>query len=254
MNDILNMESILPNLSNKERDEIQKEIFNICNKISIKPTLEKAIKENCAISQYKLAKFYIYEKKNYKQGFYWYKKAAEQGHTKAQYNIADCYAHGLGIDYNIHESVSWCIKAAIKNHKEAQFQLGRLYEEGETGTVNMPNAIMWYQKSSDQGFRDAQYYLGKLYEDGRLGLPNMVKAYELYRLSAEQGYDKAQLKIGQYYASVGNVDYAITWYKRSADNNNLDAQCILGLLYQKLADMEKENEDKSLQIDIQLSF
>jgi TPR repeat protein len=240
-------------LSTIELDNIKKEINNIFDKVHVKNLLEKSIKDNCALSQYKLAKFYIYEKQNYNQAFYWYKKSAEQGHNEAQYKVADCYALGKGVDYNIQEALFWCIKAALKNHKMAQFQLGRLYEEGKTGTINIPNAIMWYTKSADQGFRDAQYYLGKLYEEGKLGLPNKVKAYELYRLSAEQGYDKAQLKIGQYYASVGNVDDAITWYRRSADNNNHDAQCVLGLLYQKLADMERENEDKNLKIEITMS-
>jgi len=43
-------------------------------------------------------------------------------------------------------------------------------------------------------------------------------------------------------------------YYTSEDGDRLDAQCILGLVYQKLADMEKENEDKNLKIEIKMFF
>lgn len=242
-----------PILSDTEIDEIRKEIYYVCNKINIKYILEKSIKDNCSESQYKLAKFYMKEKNNEKQAFYWYKKSAEQGHINAQYKVADCYAIGKGVEFNLNEAVSWCIKAALQNHKVAQFQLGRLYEEGRLGTVNISNAIIWYTKSSAQGFRDAQYYLGKFYEEGRLGLPNMDKAIELYRLSGEQNFEPAQFRLAKYYASIGKVDETVTWYTRSADNNNIESQYILGLLYQKIANMERDHKEEKLEIKIILS-
>ena len=38
--------------------------------------------------------------KDLKQGFYWYKKSAEQGNPIAQSNIATLYSSGNGIEKN----------------------------------------------------------------------------------------------------------------------------------------------------------
>ena len=157
-------------LSNKEKEDIQKEINKVFDKLYVKNLLEKSIKENCALSQYKLAKYYMYDINNEKQGFYWYKKSAEQGNDKAQYYIANCYALGIGVEYNMHEAIRWCLKSALQNNKVAQYQLGSCYENGKIGSVNIPNAIMWYQKAVAQGVKEAQYHLGKFTNQNKIQL------------------------------------------------------------------------------------
>ena len=51
--------------------------------------------------------------------------------------------------------------------------------------------------------------------------------------------------MGKYYDSINNVDDCLKWYKLAAEQNNSEAQCILGLLYKKYADIERENERKN---------
>ena len=96
------MDSLLLEL---EKEVIKTEINKIYDILYIKNLLEKSIKENCHLSQYNLAKYYFNEKKNGKQAYYWYKKSAEQGNAKAQYCVADFYARGICVDYNMHDAI-----------------------------------------------------------------------------------------------------------------------------------------------------
>ena len=57
---------------------------------------------------------------NYKKAFEWYKKAAEQGHTVAQYNLGVMYHHGVGVNPSDSEAMRWFAKAAAQGHEGAQ--------------------------------------------------------------------------------------------------------------------------------------
>ncbi len=48
-------------LTDTEKEDIKTEINNVFDKIFVKNLLEKSIKENCSISQYNLAKYYMKE-------------------------------------------------------------------------------------------------------------------------------------------------------------------------------------------------
>jgi hypothetical protein len=54
-------------------------------------------------------------------GFQWTKKAAEQGHAAARYNLAMCYAAGgQGIEKNQNEAIRWLKKAAAQGDADAK--------------------------------------------------------------------------------------------------------------------------------------
>ena len=61
----------------------------------------------------------------------WFRKAAEQGHAGAQYNLGLKYARGEGVPKDDAEAVSWYRKAAEQGHAGAQFNLGLMYARGE---------------------------------------------------------------------------------------------------------------------------
>ena len=46
----------------------------------------------------------------------WYRKAADQGHAVAQFNLGVCYAKGTDIAKDKAEAVSWYRKAADQGH------------------------------------------------------------------------------------------------------------------------------------------
>ncbi len=57
---------------------------------------------------------------NYTQAVYWYKKAAEQGDTEAQLNLAVMYASGEGIPENFVLAYKWANLAAARGNENAR--------------------------------------------------------------------------------------------------------------------------------------
>ncbi|MDE7083958.1 MAG: sel1 repeat family protein, partial [Clostridia bacterium] len=57
---------------------------------------------------------------------YWYKRAAEQGEERAQFNIAVCYENGLGVKKDLEKAVKWYKKAAEQDDEDAEKALERL--------------------------------------------------------------------------------------------------------------------------------
>ncbi|MBQ0113780.1 MAG: sel1 repeat family protein [Bacteroidales bacterium] len=61
----------------------------------------------------------FYQEENYTKAVSWFKKAAEQGHADAQYNLAFCYANGNGVSQDYKQAASWYEKAAEQGLGEA---------------------------------------------------------------------------------------------------------------------------------------
>jgi len=57
-----------------------------------------------------------------------FRKAAEQGHAEAQYNLGICYEDGDGVEWSYTEAIKWYSKAADQGHEEAKFLLDTLKE------------------------------------------------------------------------------------------------------------------------------
>ncbi|MDR0798668.1 MAG: sel1 repeat family protein [Dysgonamonadaceae bacterium] len=72
--------------------------------------------------------WYLYENKNYAEACKWWKKAAEQGLTVAQYNMGVMYELGKGVTKNMTEAEKWYGKAAREGYKEAQERFKLLKE------------------------------------------------------------------------------------------------------------------------------
>ena len=49
----------------------------------------------------------------------WYRAAAEQGQSEAQYELGVMYADGSGVPRDHSEAVKWCQKAAAQGHEKA---------------------------------------------------------------------------------------------------------------------------------------
>jgi len=56
----------------------------------------------------------------------WYRKAAEHGDAKAQYNLGIAYAKGEGIAKDEAQAVEWFRKAAEQGDSDAQANLRQL--------------------------------------------------------------------------------------------------------------------------------
>lgn len=66
------------------------------------------------------------------------------------------YLGDKGIPQNYPEAMKWFRKAADQGLAKSQFQLGLMYEQGLGVPQDQAEAAKWYQKAADQGFADAK--------------------------------------------------------------------------------------------------
>lgn len=124
---------------------------------------------------------------DYVEAVKWYRQAAERGFAPSQFNLAHCYARGLGVapDY-FNQAKKWCLKAAELGHAVAQWAY---YQYSHDSLVpNKEEAARWLTKSAEQGYTTAQIMLGGHYQGGGWGVPqDHAQAATWYRKAVERG-------------------------------------------------------------------
>src|ERR1044071_833981 len=211
-------------------------------------------------------------KRDYAEAAKWYRKAADQGHTEAQYELGRLYAQGLGVPRNYSDAAKSYLLAAEKGHVAAQHFLGHLYANGqglETAYLEAPEgpsreqgqalareralqndyveATKWWRKAAHEGDAGAQSDLGWLYTHGRGVETNYVEAAKWYRKSAEQGNSISQHWLGHIYLSGNGVDKdeveAFKWFRQAAEKGSIAAQGDLGRMYASARGVEQNSEE-----------
>jgi hypothetical protein len=90
------------------------------------------------------------------QAAVWFRKAAEQGHVKAQYKLGCCYEIGCGVPEDDAIAAQWYLKAANQGDAAAQYQMGRLYSLGQGVAQDDAKKLQWFRKAAGQGYPEAR--------------------------------------------------------------------------------------------------
>ena len=161
------------------------------------------------------------------QRFEWLKKAADQGHTKSQYELAQMYHYGNYVEQSDIESIKYYKLVANKN-VNAQIDLAYYYAHGIMLEINYIESFKRYQLAAQQiknvtdrnelnwmpfnkikynagnnqaevkaleGDTSAQLYLGCLYQHGFEVKKNIEKATFWYEMASKQGSSEASIQI-----------------------------------------------------------
>ncbi|KAF9158462.1 hypothetical protein DFQ26_007630 [Actinomortierella ambigua] len=212
----------------------------------------------------------------------WFERAAEQGLADAQYNIGLMYSRGVvvekgdadngdgeggsgdGLAQDDAASIRWMRLAADQDLVDAQFGLGSMYKDGRGGVdPSDENAALWYRRAAERGHAVAQLHLGMLLfhrqqaadeksdndsdddddddgeddDDDGHNIENYKESLEWIRKSANQDNSDAQVQLGIMYDSgYGIADdkaTAVSWYRKAAAQGNARAQVFLGIAYEK---------------------
>ena len=123
------------------------------------------------------------------------KRAAEQGDTSAQFNLALCYEDGKGVEKNAEEAVKWYKKAAEQGLAEAQVNLGFCYAEGRGVEKNEAEALNCFKKAAEQGHSAGQFNIALCYYRGTGATQDKIKAYAWFALAKKNEYKNANEKI-----------------------------------------------------------
>ncbi len=168
------------------------------------------------------------------------KALAASGQSTAEFSLATLYdpdfqlSKIVAVDANV--ALSWYMKAAQQGHSVAQYNVARMYQEDKYGIAqNMTMVVAWYEKSAKAGFMYAEKNLAILYRDGT-GVPeDKARAVRLFQAAANQGESYSEAEIGAAYMS-GNIyrldqAQAITWLQKAATQGDSYAQRQLGIVY-----------------------
>ena len=69
----------------------------------------------------------------------WYRKSAEQGWARAQYDLGRCYHKEQGVARDLKKAMEWYLKAAEQGWADAQYIVGEFYSHGYGG-IKVNNA------------------------------------------------------------------------------------------------------------------
>lgn len=78
---------------------------------------------------------------------------ADEGNSEAQYHLALMYDSGKGVERNPREAEKYYKMAALQGHSAAQYYLGRLYSTNDSGIRrDEKEAAKWFKAAEEQGF------------------------------------------------------------------------------------------------------
>lgn len=118
---------------------------------------------------------------------------AAQGNADAQFNMAQAYRLGRGVEQNAKQAEILIAKAAAQGHIKATDTYGLLLFQSGRREEAMPYVI----KAAERGNPRAQYLLGIGHFNGDLVSKDWVKAYALMTLSNSTGFEQAKPAITQ---------------------------------------------------------
>jgi len=131
----------------------------------------------------------LYDAKEYAEAVEFFRIAAQQGHTDAQYYLGNCYYTGKGVDKDPAEAANWYRKAAGQGHPAAQYALGFCYAHGAGVKQSHSMALMWYKKAAEAGHTAAINSVAWHYAyGGAAGVKrNKEEAIRLFLINANKG-------------------------------------------------------------------
>jgi len=117
---------------------------------------------------------------------------AEKGDVESQYNLANMYTTGVGVDIDPKQANIWYERAASQGYVKAEYKLGLIYYEGNGVKQNHKTAFKWFKSAAENGYPAAQYYLGKMYGAGQGTSRDYNLSLEWYSKAVEGGFNQAR--------------------------------------------------------------
>jgi len=158
---------------------------------------------------------------------------AENGDAAAQYNLAECYASGLGIEKNDNEALKYYIQAANQDYSDAQHELGWWYFNGTCVDENILEAKKWFERGANNGDVACMRALGIVYYLGFNGKAYPDEAFRLWDLveksdNAEEIWQLGNVFFGRF-AAIETLDRrkSVALWLKAAEMGYYDAQCDL---------------------------
>ncbi|MEC3910847.1 SPOR domain-containing protein [Sphingobium sp. CR2-8] len=118
---------------------------------------------------------------------------AQSGDPDAQFNLAQAYKLGRGVQPDVNVAIDWYRKAAVQGHLRAEDNLGLLmFQQGDRAA-----AMPYLQRASLRGEPRAQYIVGTALFNGDTAPKDWVRAYALMTRASASGLTQAATSLEQ---------------------------------------------------------
>ncbi|MGG5889241.1 tetratricopeptide repeat protein [Falsiroseomonas sp. HC035] len=181
----------------------------------------------------------------------WYGQAADQGHSWAQFRLAQMLESGAAGRRDRAAAVRLTLAAAEGGVAPAAHNLGMMHRSGNGVARDVGEAARWLTVAAENGIPEAQYNLGLMYFRGD-GVPRQLHdALSWMRQAAQGGYAPAQKAVGRLYMTgldtMGqDLTEARSWLSLAAYRGDREAQGWLRQIERE------EREDLAFQRQLQI--
>ncbi|XP_059174849.1 uncharacterized protein LOC131954993 [Physella acuta] len=171
-------------LKEKEDDEETRAVWAWKREEGIN-LLDKAARLGLPEALLYLGVHHIQEKQDPVKAVPYFKAAADQNDTEAQYFLAMCYEQGWGVEVNECKAAHLYSVAASAGHEAALYNLAVFNEYGLGGLPeDSVAAVNLYEKSAQLGYEQAKHRLEEISEASKPKLPDNTETF--HQLNIEQ--------------------------------------------------------------------
>jgi len=175
-------------------------------------------------------------KKNPKEAAQWYKFAAENGSTEAQFSYALKLLEGVHVRKDKKAARQYLQKAADAGHSVAQFNYAQMIVDERPTSRGIKLALSYYEKAAAGGVADAYFALAQIYTRGYGTVTSDEKAARNMLIKAAlNNVENAQIELGIWLANgrggEKDLDGALAWFRIAALRGNVIAQNRLARMY-----------------------
>ncbi|KPJ91409.1 MAG: hypothetical protein AMJ53_11760, partial [Gammaproteobacteria bacterium SG8_11] len=246
-------QQLLANIANEQRKlaEVQDAQDLVVPQIQQSSPLAELIERaqtGDVAAQFTLAQTYFNDSANQHSGIsdalYWYEQAASNRHAESQFMLGRLYYDGVVVAKDLVKAQDWLKRAAAQNHRGAK----NLFALLNTDTKKLKfSEFDTLKAKAREGNKDAQYQLGLLYLNGdklkrnSAILQNTPEALKWFIAAANQNHVEAQFQVGMIYFDPQAAEnrQAEQWLIKAARNQHLEAQYFLGSLYESQGEVDK---------------
>ena len=134
------------------------------------------------------------------EAIFWYRKAADQGHVRAQFDLGLRYEHGQACAGS-GAGAGVVPPRGEQDYAPAQYMQGVLHDRDDGPAPDSQQACACYCRAAAQGHSLAQFALGLRHDNGQDVPQDYAAAWDWYALAARQGHARAQMNLGLMAAS-----------------------------------------------------
>ena len=174
--------------------------------------------------------------------------AAQNGDSKAQFNLGICYLKGIGVELDETKGLSFIKLAARSGDVEALYHMGKLHLDGGKFPKNPNLAIEYLELAAHQGHTLSNYFLGKFHLNGEHVSKDLETGVKYLKKAAENKHISAASLLFNHYFAIGDNKNGIGYLTQLADAGNVNYQHLAGLFYKQPEFANAEKSRKYLEM------